>query len=155
MRYKQETKDTALKLFVAGNTLESIGKMDGMPSKQTLWDWYKKYNWEAKRNKATQKADDILDESLTDISLRQKQIARGLQNRLIRNIRAKLDRVKKNNKGEIIDAEMGTVNDLLNVLRHELLLEGKVTERMEISGLRDFLLRYRERRLKEKAEKHG
>jgi len=130
--YPKKVKEKALMLYKAGERIETISHRKDMPSKQTLWAWKKKFNWGSKKKKADERADKILDETLTDIALRQRKIIKGL---LARSIPALITKLEQ---------EGGSIKDVIDLLRHELHLEGKASSSLEITFRDRFEKAYKE-----------
>jgi len=123
MPYPKSTKNEALKRWIEGISMEQISKeLGGHPSKQTLWEWYHKYNWEGKRQSVNVKHEIRLDDELTDIVATQERIARSLLGDGLKPLQKKLKK------------EGLSTHDTIELMRHWLLIRGKATERVESMG---------------------
>jgi len=122
MKYTQDIKDKALILYSKGTTLEDISKQPGMPTRTSLCFWKKRYHWEERKLEALNKSDEILNEKLTDTAVRQRKISRNLIEKALPGIIKKLDKDDIN------------LNEFVNLMKHELLVNGRATERSEING---------------------
>jgi len=115
-KYNKQTRDKVFKLYGSGEPIERISKDLGI-SKTTIYEWLRKYNWKGRAEAIQQKVNEQLDETITDIKKRQRQI-----------IKATLAKYVK-------DLQEGNVNvsasEIERIMRHELLLSGEATERVE------------------------
>jgi transposase len=115
-KYNKELRDKVFKLYASGEPVERIGKSLGI-SRTTLYNWKGKYNWEGRTEKIHKKVNEQLDETLTDIKKRQRQI-----------IKATLAKYIKDLQAEKVDI---SASEIAKIMNHELLLVGEPTERIE------------------------
>ena len=123
MAYSKKTKTKAFKLFCEGVPIEQIGKqLEGSPSKNTIWKWHNQGNWKERLAKIDRRADEKVGEGLAEIKSRQR--------RLIKNFYAEyLKAAKAGNAPPVLP------KDIINAMRHELLLAGEETERVGVNLL--------------------
>jgi len=125
MAYPNSTKNECLKLFIAGIPIEQISKQyKNRPTKQTLWAWYNKYNWQATLEGSHAKIKDKLDEDLTKLTTNQHTIFNYLIAKDMAILKEKIEQGKHN----------PTEHDIRENAKHLLLLMGKATERVETTG---------------------
>jgi len=115
--YSEALKNKALELYVSDYTLESISKLEGMPTRQTLGIWKATYEWDKKKRQALELAGERLNINLAEIKERQLKIARATQGDYAKKLKAKPG-----------DTNYG---DADRAMKHELLLAGEATERVE------------------------
>ena len=135
MAYTNEVREKAFELYFNDTPVEQIcdkikpfaGKKI---SKDTLWKWKKKYNWDARKEKLLDKTREKAGEKLTDIKLRQLAISKKIQAQFVEQLND-----KENPK--II-----TTNEAVKAMQHEMLIMGEATERVENTG--DFSVRIQE-----------
>jgi len=109
-KYDKSVQEDAFKLFSLGKPMERIAKSLGI-SKQTLYEWKRKENWDSRANKIKANAIKEVDETITNIKKRQHQILKGVMGRFAEQL---------NNKEIDVKA-----SDIINILKHELHLVGE------------------------------
>lgn len=113
--YKQETKDAAFQLWVSGMSMNKLGTLEEMPSKQTLWAWHNKYNWKKRKQDIVTKNEGKLDKDLTEYLDNQRKILNAMIGKFAKDI----------NQVEI------KPSDIINVMKWQHHLFGGTTERVE------------------------
>ena len=132
--YDDRVRNKAFSLYCQGVPLEAISKkhFNGRPTKATLWQWLKEDNWKQRKQELDQRVDEELNETLTQIKTRQRKIMRGIASKFIKDIQPIPIRDKA---GNIIGEEPSKVNigvgDMINLFKHEMLLAGEATERLD------------------------
>ena len=119
--YNEKQKNDAFSLFCSGLTFHAIEKkFGGYPKRTTLKAWADAGKWEERKKNVLDKSAQVLDEDMADIIARQHKIIKALLAKALPSTLIKLER------------EGANVGDIKRLLEHELLLEGKPTERMNI-----------------------
>ena len=120
MTYSKEVIDQCFQYYLQGKTLHWIEhNYKKSPPRATLSDWKKRYNWKEKRKEITKKAEDIIGENLAEVKARQLKVIKAS---IMNYVKAMKDgEVKVNPK------------DIVNLMKHELLLLGESTENININ----------------------
>lgn len=120
-QYTDAKKEECFLLYSQGVPFYEIAKKFGnKPQRQTIKNWSVEGRWEERRKVILAKKEQILDETATDITVRQHKIIKALLGKALPMTLKKLEE------------EGANVGDIKKLLEHELLLEGKPTERLNV-----------------------
>jgi hypothetical protein len=118
-KHSKQTKEEAFALFVNDKSLAEIGRLLDV-SRQTLSKWKAEGNWAERTKGVDAKVAAKIDENLTEIRIRQRNIAKATQADYIKHLQA------NPKKTQYRDADAA--------MKHELLLAGQETERVGVTG---------------------
>lgn len=117
-KYDKSVRDNIFTMYSAGVPIERVAKKMGI-AKVTIYNWIKKYNWGSRNEEIRKKSLEQANETITEIKLRQHKILKGMIGEYIKQL-------KESN----IDIK---TSDMINILKHELLLFGEAEHKTETS----------------------
>jgi transposase-like protein len=135
-KYNETTRREVMKLFITGEPIERISKQTGV-TKTTIYKWREKYKWDERKTTVDKRVQEKVNETLTDIKVRQHRILKGVIGRFVENLQETDRRGRTTLKVN--------VNELVTALKHELHLFGDA----EITVNIDSTVKDAERRLVE------
>ena len=117
MAYKQEIRNEAFALFTQEKSIPEISKILGV-TKTTLFNWKKADKWVERHEKIKKKALEKFNDDLSEVKLRQLRVVKAVLTKFAQ-------RLLNDPKLKI------TYKDADAAMKHELLLIGEPTERIE------------------------
>lgn len=112
----KKIRDKAFSLFAQDVPKERIAKSLNI-SKNSIYEWIKKYDWQKRKNKIIKRQEQKTDETLSDIKVRQQKLIRGILGKYI----------EKLNKDKVVVS----TGDVERFLRLELHLAGESEESVD------------------------
>ena len=121
MTYPRRFRDEVFKLWHMGVQVEEISRQyNNRPRKETIWKWWGRYNWDAKKRLIQKKSNEKLTESLADMDRRHAMTERAIQHKGIKQMNEDEDESYK-----------VTPRDINESIKTERLIRGATTEIVE------------------------
>ena len=128
-KYKQEIRDEAFSLYAQEKSIADIGRILKI-SKYALFKWKKKDNWAQRLESVQRKTRAKAIDTLSDIKLRHMKICRAVQLRFAQQM------------AEDASSKIG-FQDADRAMKHELLIIGEATDRVESNTFEASLERWK------------
>lgn len=115
-RKNNNLREEGFTLYANGHSITDVAKIVGR-TRETVSRWKREEKWEERLQKIEEKASQKLNDDITEIRVRQRQICKAVQSAFIKKLKKSPDEINYSD------------ND--KAMKHELLLAGEATERKE------------------------
>ena len=139
MSYSKEIIDQCFTYYAEGHTFTWIEKnYKKSPNRRTLTEWSRTGDWKQRKEEITKKSNEIIGENLAEMKAKHRKVITASIINYLHNMR----------KGKL----MVKPNDVANLMKHELLLAGEATDRVEnikeAGDFNEFMVRLTKEKLK-------
>lgn len=116
MAHKDEVRNAAFALYVQEKSYEEIGRILKV-NRNTIARWHNEENWTQRLEDIKARTKEKLGEDIAEIRARQIKIAKAAQQDYVKHLQA--------------EPGTTTYQDADRAMKHELLLSGEATEKIE------------------------